>query len=76
MFGSLPSIDHEADRIRNEKSSLSISELVQLSDAALQNSNFDRAIMHLETVKKRLEVEDPRYAKITERIDLIKKQQL
>ena len=76
IAGSIPSIDHEGDRIRNEKSGLSISELLKLSDISLDSGNYDRALMHLETVKRRLEETDSRHAKIIARIKEVKELQL
>jgi glucan phosphoethanolaminetransferase (alkaline phosphatase superfamily) len=76
FFGSLPNIDNESSKIRNEKSRLSIGELILISDDAISHQDYDRAIMHLQTVKSRLISSDPRYKKIEEKITEVKKMQL
>ena len=76
FFGSLPNIDNEARKISNEKSQITIGELKEIAEAAIKQHNYDRAIMHFETIKSRLSNEDPRHEIITERINEIKKIQL
>ena len=51
-----------------EKSRLTINELILLVDSAEQRKDFDRAIMHLETIKNQLEANDQRNKSIDERI--------
>jgi len=59
-----------------EKSRLTISELLELADSAENKGNFDRALMHLETVKSRLQSGDSRLEKIEERISDTKDRQV
>jgi drug/metabolite transporter (DMT)-like permease len=51
-----------------EKTRLTISELLELADSSENMGDFDRALMHLETVKSRLEQDDSRMEKIEKRI--------
>jgi len=74
--GSLGRIDHEADRIRNEKSRITISELLSLSELATNNKNYERALSHLSSVRSRLSLEDRRYDIILGKIELLKEQQV
>mgnify|MGYP006108936569 CR=1 FL=1 len=76
MFGSIPSIENESVKIRNEKSRLSFGELMLVSKEAIKKQNYDRALMHLETVKNRITSNDPRHKKIVEKINEVKGMQL
>ena len=74
LFGSLISGNIETPAI--EKQKLTVSELIELADSAEKKGNFDRAIMHLETINNRLEVNDYRKQKIEERITQTKSKQI
>lgn len=76
LFGSIPSIENESVTIRNEKSRLSIGELILISEEAIKKRDFDRALMHLETIKNRLTSNDPRFKKIESKITEVKSMQL
>jgi hypothetical protein len=59
-----------------EKEQLTISEFIELADYAEKRGDFDRAIMHLESLKNRLEANDLRQKKIKERIEQAKRRQI
>ena len=72
LFGSLATLETPMQ----EKSKLTISELISLAEDAEHKGNYDRAIMHLESVKSRLGTGDPRLPKIEEMIDETKSGQV
>ena len=74
LFGSLISGNVESPAI--EKQKLTVSELIKLADTAEDKGDYDRAIMHLETIEQRLEPNDPRKQKLEERIDQTKDKQI
>ncbi|MGF1718173.1 hypothetical protein L4D08_25255 [Photobacterium chitinilyticum] len=76
FLGSLSSVGGEAGAIRNEKSRLTISELVFLSEVAAEKSDFDRALMHLELIRERLDSNDSRLAELDLKIEDLKRQQI
>jgi hypothetical protein len=51
-----------------ETSRLTVNELISLADSAETKKDYDREIMHLETVKSRFPSDDPRIKNINERI--------
>lgn len=59
-----------------EKQKLTESEFLLLADSAEKNGNFERAIMHLESIKGRLEKYDIRNKKLEERINQTKMKQI
>jgi uncharacterized membrane protein YeaQ/YmgE (transglycosylase-associated protein family) len=77
MFGNFPNIENESVKIKNEKSRLTISELVLLSDTAVEQRSYDRALMHLYTIRSRLSgAIDSRSEKINKKIEGVKNMQL
>lgn len=76
IFGSLPSIENESHNIRNEKSKLTITELNYLSEQAVIRKDFDRALMHLASIKSRLTPDDTRQGALKVKIEKVKESQL
>lgn len=72
FFGSLVTIDNESTKMNNEKSKLTVGELILISDEAIKKKDFDRALMHLETIKHHIRTDDPRYKKIESKINEVK----
>ena len=69
-------IRNENLSIEQEKKKLNISEVILLADDNEKRTNYDRAIMHLESVKYRLGIDDPRRKVIEERIKELKLKQV
>ena len=69
-------IKSESLPIDQEKNKLSISELLLLVDDSKKKTNYDRAIMHLKSVKSRLGSDDPRKKVIEEKIKVLKLKQV
>ena len=62
--------------IEEDKKRLNISEILLLADDNEKRTNYDRAITHLESVKNRLGIDDPRWKVIEERIKELKLKQV
>jgi len=75
LFGGLLNVENSSTKIRDEKSRISISEFKLLSEDALKRKDHERALMHLNSVKARLNSRDSIYKKVEERIEYIKLQQ-
>jgi len=75
IFGSIPNISNESVDIKNAKSKLTISELNYLSDQAIAKNNYDRALMHLNSIRQRLSISDSRLSVIDSKIEHVKKSQ-
>lgn len=54
---------------------LTVGELMSISKFNLQNSNYDRAIVHLDRVKSKLSLSDPRHSAVEKKIEEIKETQ-
>jgi hypothetical protein len=74
IFGGMFSFLPESPVI--EKQKVTISELNTLTERALQNRDFERAIMHLRTIESRLSGDDVRLKLIKEKIRQIELQEL
>lgn len=59
-----------------EKARLTTNELIELADAAKEKGDYDRELMHLETLQNRFLSDDVRYKKIEERITQEKSKQI
>jgi len=69
FFGGL--ISGSVDNPSMEKQRISISELNILADQAIQNKDFERALMHMHTIESRINGTDPRLKTIKEKIQRI-----
>lgn len=76
MVGGMATSGSTSVAIQNEKKKLTISELVHLSEVAKEKGDFDRALMHLMSVRARIQSADPRMEKLMKKIDQIKSMQL
>ncbi|MGR5284769.1 hypothetical protein ACP3V5_05585 [Vibrio maritimus] len=76
MIGGATQIDNSASAIQSEKNRLTISELIVLSELAAERSDFDRALMHLDMIKRRLDSNDSRVNELNTRIESIKDKQI
>lgn len=73
-FGSIIMMAEESPR--SEISRLTVPEFITLAKEAEQKGDYERAIMHLEYVKSRLDSDDPRIERIEEKIKEAKLKQL
>ena len=76
IFGSIPSMENESVNIKNEKSKLTISELIYLSKQAEKRADYDRALMHLQSIKNRIGTDDSRQKDLNKKIESIKDAQI
>ncbi|MCG8096881.1 MAG: hypothetical protein JAZ17_25200 [Candidatus Thiodiazotropha endolucinida] len=77
IFGYIfSSISSSVDSENVEKSRLTTNELLLLADSAMAQGDYEREIMHLETLKNRFYIEDIRRKKLEERIGQAKDKQI
>jgi hypothetical protein len=74
LFGSL--FTGMISSTEMEKQKVTISELNTLAERALQNRDFERAIMHLRTIESRVSRDDSRLKLVKEKIRQIELQEL
>lgn len=74
--GLIESNVNEREKMTLEKERLTTSELNILAEQALQNKDFERAIMHLKTIESRLHLDDARIRLIQEKIKQIQLQEI